>query len=90
MESLDRMREEFEAWQCEADDGPLTDPMWLEHRNGDDYALDVIQREWKIWQASRACLVVTLPAMTNNGYEGFYLAHAVDKAIKAVGAKIEH
>ena len=61
--SKEAMRAEFEAWCCEADDGPQVDPMWMAHFDPatNEYALDQIQRDWRTWQASREALVIELP-----------------------------
>lgn len=42
---------------------------------------------WGAWQASRAALVVDLPSMTNNGYEGFYRSTEVVRAMRDAGIK---
>lgn len=57
------MREEFEDWACNADDGPLIDPVWMAYfdKERNEYGLSEIHRSWKIWQASRAALCVELP-----------------------------
>lgn len=60
---MDRMREQFEAWECDADQGPQTDPVWLMYDpKTNTYPLDKIQGRWETWQASRAALVIELPA----------------------------
>lgn len=47
-------RQQFEEWQCEADDGPQVDPMWMVyHAETNTCGLDLIQRDWKVWQVSR-------------------------------------
>lgn len=43
---------------------------------------------WLGWKASRESLVIELPSMTNNGFDGFYPANAVKKAIEAAGLKV--
>lgn len=55
------MREDFETWRCEADDGPQTDPIWMIYDAAGNYGAAEIQRDWVTWQASRAALVVELP-----------------------------
>lgn len=56
------IREEFEAWQVETG---RTDPIWFGAASFDDrkreYVLDQINRDWIVWQASRAALRVKLP-----------------------------
>lgn len=61
--SNEKMREEFEAWETDADTGPLTDPMWLmrDVDEPDQYGIIEVQRNWEAWQASRAAVVVELP-----------------------------
>lgn len=57
-----KMREEFESWECDAGQGPQTDPMWLMYdAKTNTYPLDKIQGHWLVWQASRESLVVELP-----------------------------
>lgn len=62
------MREEFEFWQCESDEGPHTDPIWMIYDAAGNYGIAEIQRDWVIWRASRAALVVELPdSVANTG-----------------------
>lgn len=57
-----KMREQFEAWECDAPQGPQTDPMWLMYdAESNAYGLDKIQDRWEVWQASREAVVVELP-----------------------------
>ncbi|MDU9393730.1 hypothetical protein [Pseudomonas sp. zfem002] len=57
-----KMREQFEAWECDAPQGPQTDPMWLIYdAESNAYGLDKIQDRWEVWQASREAVVVELP-----------------------------
>lgn len=73
----DKMREEFEAWYKKRY-GSREHSAWAHAELADS---------WEAWQASRAALVVELPPMTNNGYDGFYPAYGVKKAIHAAGVK---
>ena len=42
-------RQQFEEWQCEADDGPQVDPMWMVYNaETNTYGLDLIQRDWNV------------------------------------------
>lgn len=57
-----KMREQFEAWECDAPQGPQTDPMWFMYdAESNAYGLDKIQDRWEVWQASRQAVVVELP-----------------------------
>lgn len=63
--SIEKMREEFEAWECDSDHGPQTDPVWLMYdAKTNTYPLDKIQARWLTWQASRAALPVWQPMET--------------------------
>ena len=54
-------RQQFEWWQCEAEDGPQVDPMWMMYdAETNTYCLDLIQSDWKTWQASRESLVLII------------------------------
>jgi hypothetical protein len=67
--SNDKMREAFEAWECDADQGPQTDPVWLMYdAKTNTYPLDKIQDRWEVWQASRAALVIELPKIINKDW----------------------
>jgi hypothetical protein len=61
--SNEKMRQDFEEWCCNADNGPLVDPVWIAYFDAEtnEYGLNQIQRDWKAWQASRAALCVELP-----------------------------
>jgi hypothetical protein len=61
--SNEKMRRDFEEWCCNADDGPLVDPVWIAYFDAEtnEYGLNQIQRDWISWQASRAALCVELP-----------------------------
>jgi hypothetical protein len=59
--SMEKIRSEFEAWECDADQGPQTDPVWLMYdAKTNTYPLDKIQARWEVWQASREALVIDL------------------------------
>lgn len=59
--SNEKMRKDFEAWECDADQGPQTDPVWLMYdAKTSTYPLEKIQDRWKVWQASRESLVIDL------------------------------
>lgn len=49
-----KMREDFEEWECNADNGPLTDPMWLmrDPCSPDNYGIAQVQHNWQVWQAA--------------------------------------
>lgn len=42
---------------------------------------------WESWQASRESLEVDLGSMTNNGYEGFYPANQIKRALRDSGIR---
>jgi hypothetical protein len=64
-----KMREQFEAWECDAPQGPQTDPMWLMYdAESNAYGLDKIQDRWEVWQASRESVVVELPNRAAEAY----------------------
>jgi hypothetical protein len=59
---MEKMREQFEAWECDSDQGLQTDPVWLMYdAKTNTYPLDKIQDRWKVWQASRAAQAVEWP-----------------------------
>ncbi|KYC26120.1 MULTISPECIES: hypothetical protein [Pseudomonas] len=87
-----KMREQFEQWECDAPQGPQTDPMWLIYDAGSNtYGLDKIQDRWEVWQASRETVVVELPK-PHYEFEGDeapeMFASQVVAAIKAQGLKV--
>lgn len=85
--STEKMRNEFETWECDADQGPQTDPVWLMYdAKTNTYPLDKIQDRWKVWQASRKALVIELPD-EEPGY--MYYAPDVAAAIEAAGLKVK-
>lgn len=60
--SSDKMREEFEHWECDSDEGPQTDPMWMDYSDEHNaFRILAVQANWIVWQASRAAVVVELP-----------------------------
>lgn len=64
------MREQFEEWECNAPEGPQTDPTWL-MRCGvepDKYGIVQVQRNWEVWNASRTAVEIELPAAFWPGY----------------------
>jgi hypothetical protein len=64
----DKMRESFEAWECDSDDGPQTDRVWLMFdEKTNEYPLDKIQAHWEVWQASRSAVVIELPPIWEQG-----------------------
>jgi hypothetical protein len=90
--SQDRMREEFEAVYGErwANGWPLH--VLFSRGTRRDYLTDSTQNAWEIWQASRAALVVELPASRN--VTGAYLTDAcydpddLRAAIEAAGVLV--
>ncbi|MCF7536176.1 hypothetical protein [Pseudomonas petrae] len=93
--TIEKMREEFEAWECEADTGPLTDPMWLmrDPDQPDSYGIVQVQRNWDAWQASRAALVIELPKPESDEGESWdgcwkYGIKQCREAIEAAGLKV--
>ena len=82
--SNEKMRKDFEAWECDADQGPQTDPVWLMYdAKTNTYPLDKIQDRWEVWQASRESLVIELPFLFP-----FYRQGVVE-AIEAAGPKVK-
>lgn len=94
----DLMREQFEQWECDAPQGPQTDPMWLIYDEvSKTYGLNKIQDRWEVWQASREAVVVELPERAPNDDPycgepwdcGYNLALDESReAIKAQGLKV--
>lgn len=89
------IREEFEKWECEADQGPQTDPMWLMYDSATNtYPLDKIQSRWECWQASREALVIDLPKPESEEGESWdgcwkYAVKQCREAIEATGVKVK-
>lgn len=81
----EKMRDGFESW-CLANGYTLRP---AETNCGiiieGDYGHPTVQIAWQAWQASRATLVVDLPSMTNNGYEGFYREYEVKRVMREAG-----
>lgn len=94
--SMEKMRNEFEAWECDADQGPQTDPVWLMYdAKTNTYPLDKIQDRWKVWQASRASLVIDLrhedeEKLCSFDYGAGYRAarNIAHQSIRAAGLKV--
>lgn len=89
-----KMREEFEEWECNADTGPLTDPMWLmrDACSPKNYGIVQVQHDWEVWQASRAALRIELPSDTrirNEDMSRFSVKDACQEAIEASGVKVQ-
>lgn len=87
-----KMREQFEAWECDAPQGPQTDPMWLIYNSeSNHYGLVEIQDRWEVWQASREAVVVELPEVYKQ-FQGdrhpSMFAEEVRAAIEAQGLKV--
>lgn len=87
------MREEFELHYAEEFSmvrgyKPSPEEM-VSMRDGDGYGSDrgYLNGYWKGWQASREKLVVDLGSMTNNGYEGFYPANQIKRALRDSGIR---
>lgn len=90
----EKMRKDFERWQVEADDGPLTDPMWLDwDAETNRYGLNDIQAQWETWQASRASICVELPEEEEHKgvhYDIDYMpTEAVIEAITKTGVRVK-
>jgi len=64
-----KMREEFEEWECNADTGPLTDPMWLmrDACSPENYGIVQVQHNWEVWQASRTAIRLPRPHLEFEG-----------------------
>lgn len=101
--SEDKMREEFEAayreeWVRQRDGADITlfDEATLIKDDG-VYRIGPIQGMWWAWQASRAALIVGLPARWNDDDGKFYKDRAgphmdskeVIEAIEAAGVRVK-
>lgn len=66
--STEKMREEFEAWSVEDNQ---VDPMWLMRCavEPEKYGILTLQKEWEVWQASRAAIEVELRDAYMKGWE---------------------
>lgn len=84
-----KMREQFETWECDAPQGPQTDPMWLIYNaESNTYGLDKIQERWEAWQASREAVVFNIGEGVDEctcpvSVEGFWI-----QAIESQGLKV--
>jgi len=90
--SADKMREQFEAWECDADQGPQTDPVWLMYDAATNtYPLDKIQSRWEVWQASRAAVDVELPEAWRSAGSKHELMHKRDTVavLESLGLKVK-
>jgi len=88
--SNEKMREEFEAICVSLGHSNLSFRCFGERQGCtgcDDYEDDRTSMLYDFFKASRAALCVELPSMTNNGYDGFYLANSVKQALKEAGVK---
>lgn len=86
--STEKMREDFEKWECDSDQGPQTDPVWLMYdANTKSYPLDKIQSRWEVWQASRAAIEVELPSPHQGNFGWMHQDFTVQRAIEAAGIK---
>lgn len=82
----DKMREEFEAWYLHDVFGGAEECRHYLRRDPDGgYRHASLESFWKCWQASRSAVVVDLGMMTNNGFDGFYLANQVKRALRDAG-----
>ena len=77
-------RQQFEEWvnrECPGAD--------LRHMgdNSESYVNSYVREQWTGWQASRESLEVDLGSMTNNGYEGFYPATQIKRALRDSGIR---
>lgn len=81
----DKTREEFEAaWRRRYPDHEeiafkrsLIEP--------GSYVATRVKDAWWAWQASRSAVVIDLGMMTNNGFDGFYPANQVKRALRDAG-----
>lgn len=86
---MDKMREDFEAWECDADQGPQTDPVWLMYdAKTNTYPLDKIQARWEVWQASRKSLVIELPVICASDCP-YDLKRDIAEELEAAGIKVQ-
>lgn len=77
----EQSRQEFEKWVA------ADVLMGSERSPGDHEAFKIIL--WHVWQASRAEIVVTLPAPDVVNYGEFYLKSTLTKAIESQGIKVK-
>lgn len=84
----DKMREEFEEWYLrEYFEGDEQCGMeWLSTEQCGGYRHAEPSRQWKVWQASRAALVVGLPFEFVNG---MMRADQVAAAIESAGVRVK-
>lgn len=99
--SNEKMRMDFEVWECAADEGPQTDPAWLMFdEKTNTFPMDKIQERWRVWQASRAAIEVELPVAhsaprNSTSYQegladGFERAiYRAEEAIQSLGLKVK-
>jgi len=90
--STEKMRAEFEKWECDADQGPQTDPAWLMYdANTKAYPLDKIQSRWEVWQACYASIEVELPEEFPEDGHGpmVMMSHHVRTAIESLGLRVK-
>ena len=91
--SNSKMREDFEVWECYSDQGPQTDPIWMEYSSASNaYGILSVQANWIVWQASREALVIELPMGGYwAGYDNEHMMESRDvrDAIEAAGVKVK-
>lgn len=87
---MDKLREEFEKWLEETHGLYGEDVEWQEGRNC--YAKFGIHLAFQAWQASRASIVVELPAKNDPAdmfVSGAYDAEEVSAVIRSIGLSIK-
>ena len=85
---MDKSREQFEEWA----QSNRFNVERLNDCNGNDckwYANAATDMQWDAWQASRAALMVELPAMPVNAKECAKWVESVIKSISDCGIKIK-
>ncbi len=90
-----KMREQFEQWAKDRyswhlhDDARDPEDRTLASWNGETYGNRIVEGMWQAWQASRATVVVELPAEWRTNVGKMLPTTAVRDSIEAQGLKCE-
>lgn len=82
--NIEKMREEFEAWSANHE---YLGGVEIDRAFSGNYSDVDMHHAWESWKASRESLVIDLGTMTNNGYDGFYPANQIKRALRDAGVK---
>ncbi len=80
---IDKMREEFEQFVIRRDGS-----IWVTVRGDQRIYNEPIERDYKVWQASRAELVVELPKTWQTNVGAMLTPNGVRFAIESAGLKV--